>query len=645
MLRPTLTLFISLVAVAAHAQDAGMFTGRIVSPDGTPIEGAMVTLPDFGGGNPLGEAKAGSDGNFTLSIQERDGRAIHRKSLALRVEADDHAATYVDKRHLTLFPGSKKHLGNIVLDVGNTYSGRIIDHTGQPIAGATVKCGAFRFTFGNTVETIGSEMTVTTDSNGRFQSPLIPLGTPYILVHADGYLTGVYAPGQFASARRGGILPELQLAPDKAIHGVIKTEEGDPIEHVEVSANGITATTDIDGKFVLRGFGGDARFQLQVSVDGYAFVNWGVTATPDGFEYYDVGQLGEIDTQDAETYKRAMKEITIQIPRLEVVMHRESQIRGRVIDAETDAPITISRIVLCTFTRKKDGEIVLEGCRLPRFAQPRPGEFSVAYSYPAEYHIAVSAEGYHDAEAFTPPVTSLQQIDGIVVQMRKKSSASEGVEKVRQQINGVVRGQDQLPAGGRVALWSVPKKGRNAVNALIIRGRTTVGDGYVFASAMLEDGRFSLDVPYQSDDRYVLVETPSRIVSLHGPVSVAKGETKSLELTPQTAGRLRGVVTNHSSLTLPLYAIMFSKLGIQYETRVKTDGSFEFADVYPGTYGLKIGCDSILDTDVPGISDKNMATEERLEIHRKPSQPWRRAERVVVNEGQVLNGIAVKFEP
>jgi len=644
MHRPICGLLINLVVVVAtYAQGTGTFTGKVVSIDGKPIEGAIVTLPDFPDGRPFGESKTDHDGNFTLSIEERDGRTVHRRSPGLQIKAEGYSATYVDARHLTLFPGNDKHLGDIVLDVGRHYSGRVIDQAEQPIAGATVKCGAYRHNSGHMVQTIGSEMSVTTDSNGRFKTSLIPWGTPYVFVHADGYLTEELTPDHFASADPEGRLPDLRLEPDKPIRGLVKDETGEPIQHAEVRANSITAITDADGTFVLRGFGQDAKINLRIDIDGYAFVNWSVIATPDGFDYYDVAKASPVDRLDAEKLKKAMDEITLKMPRLEISLQSESQIRGRVVDAETHAPVTISRIVLCQFTRRTDGEIVLNGCRSSRFKQHHPGEFVVGYWYPTEYHLTVSATGYNDAEAFTSPLTSLQQIDDIVVIMTKTGSTSEGEPQLRQQIHGVVRNHHQFGAGAKVALWSLPDE-KNAGNVKIIRGRTTVGDGFVDASAMLEDGRFSLNVPYQRDDWYVLVETPSAVVSLHGPIAVAKGEMKSLEVMPQSPGGLRGFVTNHFSLSVPIYAVLFSDLGIQYETRVRADGHFAFADVYPGNYGLKVGCDLILDTEVPDGS-ASVPMEKRLENYRKLSQPWTRAKRVVVHEGQVLDGIEVDFEP
>jgi hypothetical protein len=331
----------------------------------------------------------------------------------------------------------------------------------------------------------------------------------------------------------------LVLKPDRPIHGLVRNEQGEPISDIEVSANGIAVKTDQQGRFVLRGLGEDATFQLKVFVDGYAPIDWGVTATPDGFEYVEVGEKPSIaGSQNAEAYKKAMEEITVRVPSLQITLQREAQIQGHVVDAVTNEPVTISRIVLCTFTRKENGEVVLDGCRIPRFAQPEPGRFSVGYFYPTEYHLTVSAEGYDDAEAFTPRVDSLEPINGIVVRMRRKSEAAESGAKLNPQIRGIVTDEAIPLEGARIALWTVPQE-TNAVNAKIVRRRTTTGDGYVFASQPLDRGSFSLDVPYQSDDWYLLVETPRRIVALKGPIAIGAGETKSVELKTRASGGLR----------------------------------------------------------------------------------------------------------
>lgn len=631
-----------VMVFAASAQEVGTISGRVLAADGKPIQGAVVTLPDCGP-PPIG-ATTKADGVFSLRIEEGEDRMIHRSSGALRIEAQGYAASYVDDRHITLFPGLDKHLGDIILNAGRRYRGRIVDAKGEPVSGAKVSCGAWRCELGHSVANIGREQQVLTDADGRFHTPLVPLGVPYADVHADGYVIGLYDEKQFQSVGADGLLPDLKLQPDKPIHGAVKDKNGEPIVSADVFAPGVATKTDAHGRFVLRGFGEDAQLQLKTRLEGYAPINWVVTVTRHGLEYYDVEKAPDGDNLDAAAYKKALEAATVRTAKLEIEMQREAHIRGRAIDAGTGMPVTISRIVLCTFTRKKNGEVVLNGCRSPRFAQPKPGEFSVGYSYPTEYHLTISAAGYRDAEAFTPAVTSVQDIDGIEVKMTREGEVTDKPSSLHQRIFGVVKEGEELLSSARIALWHLPRES-NAVNANIIRGRTTVGDGYVFASQMLKDGRFSLDVPYQSDDWYLLVETPQRIVAMHGPISVAKGENKSVVVTTRSGGEVRGRVANRPSVNAPLWAVLFSDVGIQHETRVRQDGSFVFTDVYPGEYGLKVGCDSILDSEVPDTSDKQMPIEAQLEIYRKPSLPWKRATRLTVQEGKITERLSIAFEP
>ena len=90
------------------------------------------------------------------------------------------------------------------------------------------------------------------------------------------------------------------------------------------------------------------------------------------------------------------------------------------MDVETGEPVRLSQIVLCFFERKPNGEPVLSGCRSADFEQPDVGRFRLPYTVPDEYHLTFSAAGYYDAEAFTPKVTQLTPIQGIVVKLKKK---------------------------------------------------------------------------------------------------------------------------------------------------------------------------------------------------------------------------------
>jgi hypothetical protein len=307
--------------------------------------------------------------------------------------------------------------------------------------------------------------------------------------------------------------------------------------------------------------------------------------------------------------------------------------------------VKISQIVLCAFTRKDNGEVVLSACRNSSFTQTKTGEFEVSYSFPTEYHLTIEAEGYEAAEAFTPKVTKLEDITGIHVKMTKRKTETVQPASFQQRLTGTVNVGGEMLKSARVGLCMPPRQ-YNAVNSHTVRGRTTLGDGKVLASAILSDGRFSLDVPFQDENWHVIVETPARVVALHGPIRIAQGKTNHIELTAQSPGGVRGRVANNSAIDLPLWAVLFSKSGIQYETRVKKNGSFEFMNVLPGEYGLKVACESIRDSEIPPLPDiQNVTLEASFELALIPSLPWQRATRITVEPNKITDGLLVSFQP
>ncbi len=231
--------------------------------------------------------------------------------------------------------------------------------------------------------------------------------------------------------------------------------------------------------------------------------------------------------------------------------------------------------------------------------------------------------------------------------MKKKKTESREPASFQQRVAGTVKNGGELLKFARVALWLPPRK-FNAINSHTMRGRTTAGDGKVIASTIVRDGKFSLDVPFQDENWHLLVETPARIVALEGPLKIQQGKTKQLELSTQASGKVRGQVSHISDAKGPLWAVLFSRTGLQYETRVGTDGRFEFQNVYPGNYGLKAACESVRDSEIPALpnpTDDEFTIEKSYEVHEVPSRPFRRATRITVNAGQTTEGVLIRFQP
>ncbi len=130
----------------------------------------------------------------------------------------------------------------------------------------------------------------------------------------------------------------------------------------------------------------------------------------DGRARYDI--LRGVDLQDKKPAKQ-----------LAVILRRAGWIEGQAVDADTGEPVHLDKVVVCNFERKPNGEVVLRGCQSD-FEQTQPGRFRASFPTPNEYHLTFTAAGYHDAEAYTPKVTELKTVGGIVARIQKKKDGS-----------------------------------------------------------------------------------------------------------------------------------------------------------------------------------------------------------------------------
>jgi hypothetical protein len=646
--RTFFVVFALALSAFARGAETGTISGRVLGPTGEPVDGAVITLPTWDAWvasdfkkPPHATTRSNLDGRFTLTLRGTETESLYRHSAPLRIDAEGLASTDIDTRHITLFVNADKDLGDIQLSSGRIYRGQIVDSKGERIAGATLTCSGHRYIGRGSAGVIAGSPEVTTNSEGRFVTPPLPLAIPHIQAAAVGFALKTFDAAQTVDAVDGD-LGTLTLATDVPIEGEIVDEIGQPVAGISFRAGVVAATTDEKGRFTLRGMVSTTKQPFVIRGNGFAPLTWLITKTSNGYECVDVTefQLNPRSITPAAMQKAMSSPLKMQ--QLKIPLRREGKIFGKVVDAETGEPITLSRVVLCNFARKPSGEVVLALCRQSHFTQPRPGEFVVGYPVPNEYHLALSADGYEDAEAFTPKVSRLNRVDGIDIKMRRKGDVPAPTI-VTQHIRGVVKGSKDELKNARVALWQLPRK-LPAIATRLIRGRTTVGDGYVVTSQMLDRTEFALEAPVQDANWYVLVETPDRIVALHGPVDLAKGETQQVDIETRRGGRVEGVVSNASSVDVPLWAVLFSSLGIQYEVAVQADGRFEFTNVFPGDYGLKVGCDSLLDSDLGDFPYGARPDEETFQLMKQPSQPWQRAVKVKVKEAQTANIRTINFE-
>ncbi len=620
-------LIVSAVVLAPSAASGdektpmGTLSGKVTTPDGKPVVRARVSTgirdANTRQAKILVESLTDAGGRFRLGPIE----PFYRHRFDLVVEADGFARLSTKRGALTVYPGRDFDLGTLKLDRGRIFTGQVLDVDGKPRPNAVINPMVARNKFGHTVTDIGQIRTLTTDSDGRFRTQPSPVGHLRLTVRYPerqlAYVLRLVGPDGEED------LGTIRLEKDVPFSGAVRDEEGKPIADVAIGGPvGFNATTDTDGRFTLRGCGPNPKFQLNVTKRGYAPLVGRVTVTDAGISYVTRAQ------------ERARN---LPAKDLVVTLRRAGLIEGQAVDAETGEPVRLTNVVVCNFERKPNGEVALRGCRSD-FEQTEPGRFRATFPVPDEYHLTFSAAGYLDAEAFTPKVTELTTISGIVARMRKKAEGLSS-EIAKRTISGTVMRNGKPVKSGWVGLWSIPKL-NNAVNAWVMRGRTVVGAPLTYESAPIQDGSYRLDVPFQRDAWYVVAEEPDHALTQIGPVAIGLNEHKTLDITCVEGGVIRGRVRGvPSGWEGHVWVVAFSKTAVQAEAQAEATGAFLLPPLPPGEYGLKVGHDAYEDAETyPGA----LALQHR-EAFQQTADPWKRAKVVKVQARRDTEGVEVEF--
>jgi hypothetical protein len=611
----------ALLTVCVHADGPmpmGTLSGKCVGPDGRPVVGARVWTETFDNKKfsmkVLVEARTDVDGRFRLGPVE----PVYRLRYGLRVESDGLAGQFLPSWNLSIFPGRDRDIGTIRLDRGRFFTGQVVDADGTPRPSTPVFAASSTHQSGHTLGASVKAATQT-DAEGRFRTPPLPVGHLHLTVRVPERQRAIVTP--WLPIRPGGEedVGIIRLEKDVPVAVVTKDEDGRPLSGVNVDFG---AATDAEGKTWMRGLGRDFRQQIQARKPGYALIDWVVRRTEKGIYWHEVRGDGKEFGPFGE---------------LSMTLKRAGWIEGRAIDTDTGEPVRLDRVVVCTFERKPTGEVVLRGCRSD-FEQTEPGRFRASFPSPNEYHLTLSAQGYHDAEAFTPKVTELKTIEGIVARMKRQTGGSAPT-MAQQTLAGTVTRDGRPVQSGWVALWEL-RRPKNAPNSPVIRERTAVGEPIIRASSPIRDGSYSLDVPFQSQAWYVVAEEAGYPLTQVGPIAIDLNDKKSLDIVCTTGGRIRGRVKEvPRGWEGQLWVIAFSKTAIRDEARVDPDGTFMFPALPPGEYGLKVGHDAYEDAEVyPG----KLALEHR-EAFNEMSDPWKRAKVVTVKPGGDSAIVEVEF--
>ena len=606
--------------IAAEPLAKGTLSGTVIDSAGQPVAGAKLMMDGFDDSTqkrkPIAVAQADEAGRFRFGPME----PLHRNRFNIRVTADGFAPHYVPGNTYSVFPGVDCALAPIRLEKGRVFVGQVLDFDGQPRADAPVECEINRYVMGHTIDQIAPPQIVKTDQDGNYRTP--PFGLGYLSISV--LLPERQLAYHWLTVKPDGeeTLEPLRLERDVPILGSVRDEQGNPIVDVVMNASSLPATTDDQGRFALHGFARNPSFQLQIRKEGFVFINWGVRVTDEGFKYQEVD-----DETDAEH----------TLAQLDIVMEPAAWIEGHAVDADTGEPVRLEKVILCTFERKPNGEVVTGGCRAGNFEQPTAGFYRVQYSRPDEYHLTLVAQGYHDAEVFTPLVKQLQPVGGLLAKMKKKTDDSQPQIATRT-ISGTVTRDGKPVDSGWVGLWGT-RRPRNIVNAYLLRGRTTMGDPVVYESAPVRDGTYEIKVPSQGI-WYVVAEQPGHTLTQAGPIMIKVDEQRQLDIAWKTPGSASGGATMPAGWEGQMWVVAFNKTGLVFETPVDDQGRFEFDELPPGRYAFKLGHDSYSDTEVPrskSISDLPADAWKTI------NDPWKRATLVEIRSGRASEGISLEL--
>jgi protocatechuate 3,4-dioxygenase beta subunit len=250
--------------------------GRVVDPAGSAVGGATIWLQTGGHSWWNGSAVATANGTGTFEVEHIPGEA----SLAAYAAGYGPSAMIEVESIDTAKPGSQVTLQ--LTEGGGGLSGRVLDHAGAPIAGATVVAGVAP----TRLETRGMKLIpqwtghhALTDDEGRFAMPCLKTGKQPVSARADGF--GIWR-GEATILAGATTNVEVRLQAAATIHGRVTDGDGRPVNGASVRAYDLAPRTtflaggqiDFDEEFGHVGTicDADGNYRLEGVTPGTAYV-------------------------------------------------------------------------------------------------------------------------------------------------------------------------------------------------------------------------------------------------------------------------------------------------------------------------------------------------------------------------------------
>ena len=386
--------------------------GRVVDEGDAPIAGATLSLRFLPGGENV--IRRGEQSDFPTQSKMSDAQGVWQVKgmpadlldhIGIRASHPDYVGTgYFAQDRQSWDQELRAGTFKVVLRRGSWAAGRVIDESGNPIAGATIAAGKF-----------GTQETKT-DARGAFGFRNLSMGEiPF----------SALAKGRKPEIRTVEVKPDMpeilfRLGPGQTIRGIVKVDTGEPVAGVRIALESKTG-------------GVSDTYQLELNSEKDGRFEW--DGAPDEALNFCFLKTG-YEAKRRQTLKPNEENV--------ITLRHGRKIEGRVLDAASEQPVTKFRVGIGPNSGADSFDADDPGMK--DYADAN-GRFILGIS--EESIGAVKAEA-DDYAAQVEPLPEAQ--DGVVqVVLHLKKSAA---------LHGVLVTPDGAPvAGGTVAISSGPPVG------------------------------------------------------------------------------------------------------------------------------------------------------------------------------------------
>ncbi len=499
-------------------------SGRVVSAAGGPVAGARVTVSARGERLPrvLGVAVTGEDGRYTVAGLEAGG---DRWVSARHSDFLERSSSVFE-----LEPGAVARLDDIVLALGGSISGEVVDARGRAIRGATVSfrgAGETRF---NVLKGARS------GDGGRFRLGGLRGGEYDLRVESAGFLPAIVSRVAVEEDRESrGV--RVELRPAARLTGLVRDADGKPVAGARIAAQHtassglrvLEAQTDSSGRFVLE--------ELE----------------PDG--------MVTLDVEHADFHGHKVDAVAASAGEVRVTLRALPRLTGTVVDAR-GKPVP-SFTVLAQLESAEDRRRAR-----PRTLAGENGRFDRAIA-PGSYTVSIRAPGLAPKTLRDIVVGPTGQVD---------------VGEVKLEEGGVIRG---------VVIDGATKKPLVGCSVRVLGGRSRLRPGAAGSGATVTDGdgRFELR-DLRSGRVSIQVLHADYVPARIGPL-VVDDVDEELRVELVIGKTVRGTVLDAAGKPCAgenVYLIGRGELarvaGVNQRTKTDAKGAFEFRGLKPGAYRI-----------------------------------------------------------